>query len=290
MRLLIHERIPRGEILTELWAEQPNFEVQASGIETRSLRVLKPDGQALHGATVVTGQETTSGWSLRSISSTDRAGLAFLPKTLQSGWLVVWHKNYATMAQPLVASISEVTVSGAATLDLTILDPRGNPVAQALFEISPPNTLLTTRHRSDHLGKARVTNQLLGTSEIRLLDPRFLRTVHPLTLRADSNNATTLRTKPGATLRGQVLLPDGKPAAGATIRVVDHSSRLTVADTAGRFQLQGLAPHDTVRISATLTLQGRSYISVKSAVTPGTTSWILKLQSEDPELPGRRKN
>jgi hypothetical protein len=289
MRLLIHEPIARGEILTELWAEQPKLEVPASGIETRSLRILKQGGQALDNATVVTAQKTTSGWSLRSISSSDEMGQAILPKSLQSGWVFVSHQGYATMAQPLSANLPELSLSRATSLDLRILDPRGNPVAGALFEILPSNPLLRTRHRTDHLGKARVVNQRPGKSKIHLLDPRFLRSTHPLVLRAETNNAATLRTKPGASLQGKVLLPNGKPAPGATIRVQDHTTRLTLTDATGRFQLTGLDLDATVRISANLTWQGKAYISVKSAVTPGATTWILKLQTEDPELPGRRK-
>ena len=289
MRLLIHQPIPRGELLTELWAENPKLEVPASGIETRSLRILKQGGQALYDATVVTAQETTSGWSLRSISSSDEMGQAILPKSLQSGWLFVSHPGYATLAQPLVASLAKLTLTRATNLDLRILDPRGNPVAGALFEISPSNPLLRTRHRTDHLGKARVGNQRPGKAAIHLLDPRFLRSTHPLALRAETNNTVTLRTKPGATLQGKVLLPNGKPAPGATIRVQDQTTRLTLTDAAGRFQLKGLDLAATVRISANLTWQGKAYISVKSAVTPGATTWILQLQTEDPELPGRRK-
>lgn len=64
-----------------------------------------------------------------------------------------------------------------------------------------------------------------------------------------------LRLGAGATLDGEVLLPAGRPAAGAEVAVLPHEARevtaRAVADAAGRFRIAGLAPGAwDVRVSA----------------------------------------
>ena len=64
--------------------------------------------------------------------------------------------------------------------------------------------------------------------------------------------------------------------------------RITAAD--GTFLIQGLSDTEALRISARLVQGGTSYISKSAIVTPGATTWVLRLQTEDPRLPGRRKD
>lgn len=287
-----------GPCVTEFWAGKPEVLVPRSPkvVMGLALYVMDADGQAIPDAVVAIAEETVGGWTLLALGHTDRTGRTDVPSKLESGWVFVWAPGYATSARPvdetkrLDETKAEIRLRAGTKLQLRVLDPRGEPVAGALLETSPPEERLRAPHRTDHLGQLSLADLPPGRLEVQLLDPRYRRSRSPTVLRPDLTNRLSILADPGARLHGQALLPDGKPAPRAVITLDGTHRRTVIAKADGTFRVQGLSDTDTLRISARVTHQGVAYISRNLIATPGETSWILRMKSEDPSLPGRRKN
>ncbi|MEE2886666.1 MAG: carboxypeptidase-like regulatory domain-containing protein [Planctomycetota bacterium] len=287
-----------GSCLTEFWASKAEVPVtRGAKVEMGlALYILDPDGTPIPDAVVTIAEQTASGWSLHAQSHTDQTGRTDMPSKLESGWVFVWARGYATSAQAVDETKqpdqtkAEIRLRTGTKLQLRVLDQRGEPVAGAILEAIPQQALLRSPHRTDHLGQLSLSDLPAGQFEVQLLDPRYRPSRVPTVLRPDISNRLTIRADPGALLHGQVLLPDGKPAPRAVISLRGTHHQVTIAKPDGTFQVRGLSDTDTLRISARLTHQGAAYISTNLMATPGETKWILQLKSEDPSLPGRRKN
>ena len=187
-------------------------------------------------------------------------------------------------------SAAEIRLRAGTTLQLTVLDQRGEPVPAAILEATPRQALLRSPHRTDHLGQLSLSDLPAGAFEVQLLDPRYRRSTVPTVLRPGIRNRLTIRADPGAQLHGQVLLPNGEPAPRAVISLQGSHHQTVLTGSDGRFRIQGLSDTDPLRVSARLVHNGTAYISKNVLITPGETPWVVKLQTEDPGLPGRRKD
>jgi len=287
-----------GSCLTEFWASKAEVPVtRGAKVEMGlALYILDPDGTPIPDAVVTIAEQTASGWSLHAQSHTDQTGRTDMPSKLESGWVFVWAPGYATSTRPVHETKrpdqarAEIRLRTGTKLQLRVLDQRGEPVAGAVLEAIPKQALLRSPHRTDHLGQLSLSDLPAGQFEVQLLDPRYRPSRVPTVLRPGISNRLTIRADPGALLRGQVLLPDGKPASRAVITLRGTHHQTMIAKSDGTFQVRGLSDTHTLRISARLTHQGAAYISTNLVATPGQTKWILHLKSEDPSLPGRRKN
>lgn len=290
LRLLARQSIHAGRVLTEVWAGTAETRVAPPAIQLRKLRVLDQGGAAIPGAVVVTAQQSQKGWSLRSVGHTDQDGIGSIPKALDGGWVFTWARGHAACAHRLDEAPPELRLRAGTSLRLSLFDPRGNPVTVGLIEVRPADLVLRSRHRTNHLGQLILHDLAPGRIRLQLLDPRYRQTETPTVLRPDGENRLEIRAELGARLLGRVLLPDGKPASGAVITLTGAEPRTVVAATDGTFQLLGLEESASLRITARLRLGAVSYISGNHIVSPGTTTWVIQLKSEDPRMPGRRKN
>ena len=173
---------------------------------------------------------------------------------------------------------------------------RGDFAARAAVELSwPGQPLLTRIHHADPNGVLRLADVRKGPVTLRLVDGRYLDREYRMSISPGADNRKTIRAEPGFRVFGRVLLPGGKPAVGAAVTLRDSSGvsgrppRRVVTGKNGRFEVIGLPEHEHLLLSARHTHAGQSYISKQLRVVAGGDEWEVTLKSEDPQLPGRRK-
>lgn len=79
-----------------------------------------------------------------------------------------------------------------------------------------------------------------GVAAVTLADPRFAH--QRLMLTIGENDAAPIYVKPGGTITGVLLAPDGKPIVGEKIVASDGTGNETVTDAQGRFTLENIEP------------------------------------------------
>ena len=82
-----------------------------------------------------------------------------------------------------------------------------------------------------------------GNARVTLEDARFIG--QRLQMKLGDGEAAPIFVKPGATIAGVLVAPDGKPVAGETVRAGFGVERVAKTDAAGRFVISGIEPGET---------------------------------------------
>ena len=83
-----------------------------------------------------------------------------------------------------------------------------------------------------------------------------------------------------------------KSRIGHKLRRLEAGSgppRMVVADSRGRFRLNGLADDRQLRVSAKVRHDAGDFISEQLLLSADVQEYEIKLKSEDPVFPGRKK-
>src|SRR5690606_11717951 len=145
---------------------------------------------------------------------------------------------------------------------------------------------LCQRARTNHVGRAVFTDLPAGPVSLRILDPRYLARSYAVTVREEGSPLHTLRSEAGFEVTGRVILPSGRPAAGAVVTLRDTTGqqeigeRRAVTDARGRFVIGGLPEYGRVRLAATYEAEGLRFISQQERITVDGTAWDVELKHE----------
>ncbi|MCP3915704.1 MAG: sigma-70 family RNA polymerase sigma factor [bacterium] len=267
----------------------------------------------IHGAPVPGAIVRTAPWeveatAIRQRGRTDERGRLTLARADASGW--VWAVSPGGRASRATSLRYASMRSGEVVLRLTerpievrgqVLDSAGRGVAGARVDVTFQNSVgveigepLNIGPRppsctSDAEGRFRVTVHEPTTFTVYVLASGFapvLRKIEGARLRATAGDdrVLTVRLSPPASVRGQLLLADGTPAAGGRVSVVHGALRRNArADDDGRFELDGL-PRAALELVAT---HAAGWAATSIDATSGARHvWDARLDQE-PQVRGR---
>jgi hypothetical protein len=226
--------------------------VQATPSSGLSPGDFPPDGQA-SGREAVT--DADGAFSLSGFRDGELLTLRFARRGFSTRTLT---RIETPLAEPLT-----VELTPAARIAGTVLDEAGNPITGAKLLLAEDRQQgagaargrLVAAAETGSEGRFELEDLAPGRFRLSALAPGFLpETRAGLTLTAgsaiDGIEIVVLR---GATLEGRVLTPDGSPAAGARVIVLDQPAEAglglagrpeTLADSEGHYQLGGLSKGD----------------------------------------------
>ena len=123
-----------------------------------------------------------------------------------------------------------------------ILDQNQKPIAGARVATSAFFTpTWETETRTDEAGRWQLDDlPAQGNLSLKVSAPNYIAADYALNL--DNAEAPPLFLKPGATIRGQIVTPDGKPIDNAPVVVGYEYQNVMRTDKDGRFELNGVAP------------------------------------------------
>ncbi|MFO1077773.1 MAG: carboxypeptidase-like regulatory domain-containing protein [Planctomycetota bacterium] len=203
-------------------------------------------------------------------------------------WLLVVARDTAPLALPWPEAVRAAHLQLAAGQDLAVACTTGSgePAIDVCLEYTPeafgPATLVVHSDRRGHAVIPRATRP--GT--LTAADARFANAA--VAVAADAADPVALHLDPGRELRGTIALPDGTPAAGASITLRDPQGRLrppervAIAAADGTFAFAGLDDADYA-LFATQQRLGHTWSSRIAAARPGTPA-ALEIRDEDPQF------
>jgi len=189
------------------------------------------------------------------------------------------------------------------TIEGTVTDPNGNPLASAEVtlrgqdylewnansimanSIGDPNNVPEISVKTNSQGRFRMENAYPGDHQIECKHSSYLTTYAGISVLADrDNDVGEVRLEQGGTILGTVTTKSGSPAAGATIYLSlkdangGFFSRKALADAKGRFSYDGLQPGQ-YDVSA---VQDDSTIFLFPGADPGSSAEVyLKLGQQE---------
>ena len=194
------------------------------------------------------------------------------------------------------ATAQTVTLGYGASVLGTVRTAAGKPVPNAVVEFVPTN-----RNVESFTGWQEIATHADGTFGLVNVPPDtdgylcvLMESLHDgqAVVRQRVHTATekgtvegvVLTTTPGATLRGQIVLPNQAPVPPGTRvmlgRAETWDAQSAVADKEGRFAFAGVPPTDAAEIS--LRIQGYRYAKTTAGLSPGG-------YSVDVKEPGKQK-
>ena len=202
-----------------------------------TVKLLKVDGKPLSNAPV-----TVTIWFKTSELKTDENGYVTLPPTPQvgkqkvlirakgEGWTIITFDPKQIPTEPIpVQLLPFASVSG------KVVNPDGKPIADAEVEVSPvtPNPFpignLEQKVRTDKQGQFKVGELWAGNFSLRVESERYRTTgvaSNVVWVAPGQSKTVTIVAAPvkkpialGAIVSGQVIDPEGKPVAEATVQL-----------------------------------------------------------------------
>jgi hypothetical protein len=292
LRVLIRTAVGPGWHFAEEWVKESEVTVAPEPLWRREVAVIDGEGVPVAGAQVLLVREPPGGSRLESLCPTDSRGQAIVVGGAAPTPRVVVVQATGFAARVLFLPPEgpiQVRLERGHNAGLRVLDPRGEPAAEtAVRVLQPASPLLDRTFWTDGSGRVVLPDLPLGPALVRVVHPTILDREYPVEIRDGGGEPQVLRGEAGFRVFGTVLLPDGRPAAGALVSLRDPTGstglreRTTTANADGDFQILGLPEAVNLLLAVSLRRDGTTFISQQTMVQAGDGGWNIELKTEDP--------
>lgn len=259
-------------------AQEEPAKPDQTGMKTLTVRAIDDaSGKALEGAEVsfqhfVEGEKDFKGKLATGAEGTTKidyrggAKIRYFNFTIRKPGYVPVQVGWSSARRPIVMpEAKEMRLVHGRSLGGVAVDEAGKPVEGAAVEVSMPSTESDTAHvyftvataKTDAQGRWRIEDAPADLSQVHVQveHPEYRRPVVERDLKAKSLNTVLVK---GATVRGRVVGPDGRPVAGAGVVLGDeiwgtHPPKAKT-DADGAFVLDNAEPG-----AASLTVQADGF-------------------------------
>ncbi|MCR9243968.1 MAG: carboxypeptidase-like regulatory domain-containing protein [bacterium] len=276
---------------------EPRFEAA----ESLALEVRGPGGKTLgdtmaHG--FVLSRDLSDNWRILGANRVVDGKLTLPRVNRGDDWLLVTSPIHPPLARPIAAAgaaaddqrplVFAIGEDLRVRVRLANRDPAGDVLLEYVPRDHPVATIAVRSDRRGNVDFGRVTTP--GT--LRTSDPRFANVAIELT--KIPSKGVRLELDPGFTVRGRIVLPDGKPAPHVTVTLTAQDDELRparrnlVTGKDGTFAFGGLVEGNQYRLFATTRRLGRTWSSRFGRFLASAEPLVLTIKDEDPVLgPGR---
>lgn len=281
-------------LLQQVWVHDRTQTLKPSSRRVRGLEVVDGDGDPVAGALCFSCYRGAGGLRVVSRSRSDDRGHAPVADVASepTGFVLVRKAGFALGHAEVFGTEGRVKLrlQPGHALRLLVLGPRGDPQPDVEVGLRPVGMPWAARTAfTNAKGEVLVGDLALGDARLLLLGTPFLMEEHPVHI-TKARRPVRIQARPGHEIRGQVLLPSGRPAPNALVVVrgsLPVAEVVAPTDSDGRFVVAGLPKDTTLVLTAGLEQGGRTWTSRALHLEAGTGAVRVKLLAEDRPQPGK---